>query len=39
MVEGDPKGKGTAVWKLLKTYDAVQFDMTKEENPIDLTKK
>lgn len=39
MVEGDPKGTGTAIWKLIKTYDAVQFDMTKEENPIDLTKK
>lgn len=39
MVEGDPKGTGTAIWKLIKTYDAVQFDMTKEENPIDLSKK
>lgn len=39
MVEGDPKGTGTAIWKLIKTYDAEQFDMTKEENPIDLTKK
>jgi len=39
MVEGDPSGTGTAIWKLIKTYDATQFDMTKEENPIDLTKK
>ena len=39
MVEGDPAGKGTAIWKMLKTYEASQFDMTKEENPIDLTKK
>ncbi len=39
MVEGNPKGSGTDVWKVLETFDAVQFDMTKEENPIDLTKK
>jgi branched-chain amino acid transport system substrate-binding protein len=39
MVEGNPTGTGTNIWKLIQTYDAVQFDMTKEENPLDLSKK
>ena len=37
IVEGDPKGTGIEIWKTLKTYDAAQFDMTKEENPIDVS--
>ncbi|MDR3176951.1 MAG: ABC transporter substrate-binding protein [Desulfovibrio sp.] len=39
MVEGNPAGTGTNIWKLIQTYDATQFDMTQEENPIDLRKK
>ncbi len=37
MVEGNPKGTGIEIWKMLKTYDATQFDMTKAENPIDIS--
>jgi branched-chain amino acid transport system substrate-binding protein len=39
MVEGNANGTGKDTWKLIKTYDATEFDMTREENPIDLTKK
>lgn len=39
MVEGNPEGTGTDIWKIIQTYEATQFDMTPEENPIDLTKK
>ncbi|MDR1657057.1 MAG: ABC transporter substrate-binding protein [Deltaproteobacteria bacterium] len=39
MVEGNPQGSGSDIWKIIRTYDATQFDMTPEENPIDLTKK
>ncbi|MDR1945609.1 MAG: ABC transporter substrate-binding protein [Desulfovibrio sp.] len=39
VVEGNPQGTGTNIWQLIQTYDAAQFDMTREENPIDLTKK
>jgi branched-chain amino acid transport system substrate-binding protein len=39
MVEGNPQGAGAEIWNIIQTYDATQFDMTKEENPIDLTQK
>ncbi|MDR0356431.1 MAG: ABC transporter substrate-binding protein [Deltaproteobacteria bacterium] len=39
MVEADPTGSGVNIWKLLETYDAKVFDMTLEENPVDLTKE
>ena len=39
MVEADPEGKPPHIWKLLKTYNAADYDMTPEENPIDLTKQ
>jgi branched-chain amino acid transport system substrate-binding protein len=38
MVEGNPEGAGDDIWKVIKVYSASDFDMTPEENPIDLTK-
>ncbi len=38
MVKADPQGKDEAIWHLLKTYEARDYDMTPEENPIDLSK-
>jgi branched-chain amino acid transport system substrate-binding protein len=37
VVEGNPKRTGTDVWKTIQTYDSGTFDMTKEENPIDIS--
>ena len=37
VVEGNAKGTGTDIWKMIQSYDATKFDMTKEENPIDIS--
>ncbi len=37
VVQGDPEGEGYGIWKTLSEYDASEFDMTKEENPIDIS--
>ena len=38
MVEANPKSTGVDIWKVLKTYNAADYEMTPEENPIDLRK-
>lgn len=37
MVKANPKGSGTNIWDLEKVYPASDFDMTKEENPVDVS--
>jgi branched-chain amino acid transport system substrate-binding protein len=39
VVEGNATGTGVDIWKMLQSYDAIKFDMTKEENPIDISCK
>lgn len=41
MVEANPNAKqgDPSIWKVLKTYNAADYEMTPEENPIDLRKE
>jgi branched-chain amino acid transport system substrate-binding protein len=36
-VKANPKGTGLNIWDVVKVYKATEFDMTKEENPIDIS--
>jgi len=37
MVKSDPKGTGINIWEMMQVYKASEFDMTKQENPIDVS--
>ncbi|MDR2724980.1 MAG: ABC transporter substrate-binding protein [Candidatus Adiutrix sp.] len=39
MIEKNPKATGLAMWKVIDIIDATKYEMTREENPIDLTKE
>ncbi len=37
LIKGNPEGKGLDIWNIEKVYPASDFEMTKEENPVDVS--
>ncbi|WP_167512351.1 ABC transporter substrate-binding protein [Oceanidesulfovibrio marinus] len=37
IVKANPEGKGLNIWDVQKAYHASEYDMTEEENPVDVS--
>jgi len=37
MVKSNPKGEGTNIWDVVGVFPAANYDMTAEENPVDVS--